>query len=154
MTKIPDPLGFFGDPALRRWIDPFPGERVAGHVDGGHTGHKFSLSEGLFQPGIGQPEHIHHNLDEVLYVLEGTIDFLLEGRRFRTGPGGFAFIARGNRHAFRNLTDAPARMLGIFSPSNMDGFFEAMDGQPMSAFPEIAGRFGIEIVGDLIEPLG
>jgi HTH-like domain len=107
------------------------------------------------------PVAIHTSENSVLrrpvesaqYVLEGQIDFLLEGKRFRCGQGGFAFIARGSPDAFRNLSNVPARMLGVFSPTAIDGSFDAMVGQPLEALPSIAQRFGIEIIGPMIEPI-
>jgi mannose-6-phosphate isomerase-like protein (cupin superfamily) len=144
---------FFRDRQSQEWLAAFPGERVSFHVDGRNTDTKFSVGEALIEPGSGQPLHIHHNIDELLYVLEGEVDFLLENERFRSGPGGFAFIAKGSPHAFRNLSNAPARMLGVFSPTGIDGFFDAMAGQPLDALPDIAQRFGIEIIGPMIEPL-
>jgi mannose-6-phosphate isomerase-like protein (cupin superfamily) len=134
------------------WFDPFPGERVALHVTGKETDGKFACGEALLEPGAGQPLHIHHNIDELLYVLAGQIDFSIQGRRFRTGPGGFVFVPQGSIHAFRNLSDTQARMLGIFSPPHLDGMFEAMLGQPLDAFPAIAAEFATEILGPLIEP--
>ena len=134
------------------WIDPFPGERVALHVTGRDTGGKFACGEALLEPGSGQPLHIHHNIDELLYVLDGEIEFALEGRRFRSWAGGFVFIPQGSVHAFRNFSGTQARMLGIFSPPHLDGMFEAMLGQPLDAFPAISAAFGCEIVGPMLEP--
>ncbi|MBL6081362.1 cupin domain-containing protein [Belnapia sp. T18] len=151
MTTTAYSNAFFRDPADHRWLSPFPGEFVAHHVNGQQTGQNFSCAEAEIEPGVGQPLHIHHTIEELLYVLEGEITFALEGRRFRSGPGGVLFIPRGSAHAFRNFGNRPARMLGVFSPSAMDGFFEAMEGQLPSALPEIARRYGIEFVGPMIE---
>ncbi len=153
MTPEKPTLGYHRDRSEYSWIDAFPGERVVLHVTGNETGGKFACGEALLEPGAGQPFHIHHNIDELLYVLDGEIDFALEGRRFRSGPGGILFIPQGSLHAFRNLSDARARMLGVFSPPHLDGMFDAMIGQPLDAFPAIAARFGTEIVGPMIEPL-
>jgi mannose-6-phosphate isomerase-like protein (cupin superfamily) len=153
MTDDPRSRSFFRDRQSHEWFAAFPGERVTFHVNGQNTDAKFSVGEALIEPGNGQPLHIHHNIDELLYVLEGEIDFLLDGKRARFGPGGFAFIARGSPHAFRNLSSTVARMLGVFSPTGIDGFFDAMAGQPLEALPDIAQRFGIEIIGPMIEPI-
>lgn len=136
-----------------RWIEPFPGECVAIHAERRDTGGRFGCGEALLRPGAGQPRHIHHGMEELLYVLAGRIDFELDGRRFRCEAGGFMFIPRGTPHSFRNLSDAPARLLGIFSPDAMEGFFDAVNRAPAEAFPEIARRHGIEIVGPMLEPL-
>lgn len=138
-----------------RWINPFPGETVAIHVDGRHTGGAFSVGEAIVEPDVGPPLHVHHNMDELLYVLEGIVDFALGEKRFRTGPGGFVLIPKGTPHAFRNFGPARARLLGVLTPSGFDGFFEAMEGRPLSEFVEIGARFGLEIVGPPLEaPLG
>jgi mannose-6-phosphate isomerase-like protein (cupin superfamily) len=152
MTNDDPSRSFFRDRQSQKWLAAFPGECVSFHVDGRNTGRKFSVGEAIIEPGSGQPLHIHHNIDEMLYVLDGEIDFVLEGQRFRSGPGGFVFIAQGSPHAFRNLTKYPARMLGVFSPTGIDGFFDATVGQPLEALPAIARRFGIEFVGPMIEP--
>jgi len=152
MTPSAIARGYYRARADNSWMDPFPGERVAFHATGRETGGKFACGEALLEPGAGQPLHIHHNIDELLYVLEGEIDFFLEGERFRSGPGGVLFIPQGNIHAFRNLGETRARMLGIFSPPHLDGMFEAMLGQPIEAFPAIAEGFGVEFVGPMIEP--
>ena len=138
--------------AESEWIMPFPGEQIAIHIDGEQTDRQFSLGEAIIDPNVGPPLHIHHNLDELLYVLEGEMDFVLEDRRFRTGPGGFVYIPKGSRHSFRNFGTTPARMLGFMTPSGMDGFFEAMQRRPASDLPDIAQAFGLEIVGPQIEP--
>lgn len=151
MTDNTRSRSFFRDRKSQEWLAAFPGERVTFHVDGQNTDTKFSVGEALIEPGNGQPLHIHHNIDELLYVLEGEIDFLLDGKRFRSGPEGFAFIAKGSPHAFRNLGNAAARMLGVFSPTGIDGIFDATVGQPLDALPDIAKRFGIEIIGPMIE---
>lgn len=135
------------------WIDPFPGERVTLHVKGADTEGRFSCGEALLAPSAGQPLHIHHGMDELLYVVEGEIDFVLEGERFRTEAGGFVFIRRGSVHGFRNLSDGSARLLGVFSPPMLDGFFQAMIDNPTAEVPKIARQFGIEFVGPMIESL-
>ena len=70
--------------------------------------------EGVVPPGGGfQVPHWHEDLDEVFYVLEGEIEFLLEGSWQRAPAGTTMFIPAGVLHAFRNASDRPARQLVI-----------------------------------------
>jgi len=70
--------------------------------------------EGEVPPGGGfQVPHWHEDLDEVFYVLEGEIEFLLEGSWQRAPAGTTMFIPAGVLHAFRNSSDRPARQLVI-----------------------------------------
>jgi hypothetical protein len=67
--------------------------------------------------------------------------------------GRIVFIAMSSPDALRNLSNVPARMFGVFGPTGIDGFFDTMVGQPLDALSDIAQRFGIEIIGPMIEPL-
>jgi mannose-6-phosphate isomerase-like protein (cupin superfamily) len=86
-----------------RWHDPFPGEKVTIRVDSREIGGHFGIGEAIVDPMIGPPMHIHRDADEVLYVLEGTVDFQCDGKRFRTGRGGLVVIPRGDGAHFSQL---------------------------------------------------
>jgi mannose-6-phosphate isomerase-like protein (cupin superfamily) len=135
----------------REWFQPLPGEQIAMRIESHHTNGAFSLTEIIVAPQAGPPLHIHHDADEVLYVLEGTVDFVCDGARFRTGPGGLAAIPRGAPHAFRNFEDAPARMIVLLTPGGFEQFMPAVNGKPESAIPELAALFRMQIVGPPID---
>jgi mannose-6-phosphate isomerase-like protein (cupin superfamily) len=135
----------------REWFEPIPGEKIAFRVEKHHTNGAFSLTEIIVAPQVGTPLHIHHDADELLYVLDGTVDFHCNGERFRTGPGGFAAIPRGAVHAFRNFENDSARMIVLLTPGGFEQFMRAINGRPMSEFAEVAARFGLEVVGPEIE---
>ena len=95
------------------------------------TGGAYSLTEHLVTPASNPPMHVQRDEDEAFYVLEGEIDFVVDGETVTATPGTFAFVARGSAHLFRVRT-ATARMLVICSgkPSdNLEEFFVAM-GEP------------------------
>jgi uncharacterized cupin superfamily protein len=72
------------------------------------------LVEGEVPPGGGfRVPHWHEDLDEVFYVLEGEIEFLLDGEWKRVTAGSTVFVPAGTVHAFRNPSDSPARQLVI-----------------------------------------
>lgn len=61
----------------------------------------------------GPPEHVHRRYDEAWYVIEGTMEFLLDGTLSRCPAGSVAFAPRGTTHSFRNTGPESARMLAI-----------------------------------------
>lgn len=86
-------------------------------VESWQTGNAFSLTEAIVGPQVGPPLHVHLDADEVIYVLEGTVDFVCENERFRTGPGGLVVIPGARGMPFETLrTRRPAR-LSCFRPA-------------------------------------
>ncbi|HEY6983987.1 cupin domain-containing protein [Reyranella sp.] len=89
-----------------------------------------SVFEETVPPGAGAPPHTHSRDDEAFYVVEGEMTFEIEGRHLplRLGAGSFVFAPRGSRHAFRNETDASARMLVMALPgAGLERMFGAFD---------------------------
>jgi hypothetical protein len=68
-------------------------------------------------------------------------------------PRVLVVIPRGTPHAFRNFSDAPAWLLGIFTPGGLERMFVAMDGRPLTDFPQVAADFLVELVGPPIRPV-
>ena len=98
------------------------------------TGGAYSLTEHLVTAASNPPMHVQRDEDEAFYVLDGEIEFEVDGQVVRAAPGTFAFVARGAAHLFRVLTPT-ARMLVICSgkPSdNLEDFFLGM-GEPATA---------------------
>ena len=48
----------------------------------------------------GPPEHLHRGWDEVFYVLDGEMTFLIDGTEHRAPAGSFVFVPRGVPHTF------------------------------------------------------
>ena len=91
----------------------------------------YSLTEHLVTAASNPPVHVQVDEDEAFYVLDGEIEFEVDGNVVNATPGTFAFVARGAAHRFCVLTET-ARMLVICSgkPShNLEHFFYAM-GEP------------------------
>ena len=62
---------------------------------GEDTGGRFALWKTTTPPGNpGPPPHIHHNEDEVFYLLEGEWELMVEGRASVVGAGTFANIPK------------------------------------------------------------
>ena len=69
----------------------------------------------VFEPGETVREHVNkENVEEVFLVLDGTVDFVLDGQHetITTGDVGLAHI--GQSHAFTNIGSERARLLSIW----------------------------------------
>lgn len=78
---------------------------------------QIGLVEGEIPPGGGfLVPHWHDDLDEVFYVLEGELEFLLGDRWVSAPTGTTVLVPAGTVHAFRNTTDRIARQLVIGPP--------------------------------------
>jgi len=125
------------------------------------TAGAYSLTEHLVTAASNPPLHVQTDEDEAFYVLDGAIEFEVDGETVVAEAGTFAFVARGAAHTFRVLTPT-ARMLVICSgktTDNLEDFFLGM-GEPATerALPEpkapdldrlmtLTARTGIELVG-------
>jgi len=56
-------------------------------------------------------------MDETIYVVEGEIEFVVDGEKFLRPAGSVAFVPRGLHHGFSNRGPAQARVLIHFNPS-------------------------------------
>jgi quercetin dioxygenase-like cupin family protein len=85
------------------------------------TDGKFFLSETTVEPGFpGPPLHFHETLQDMFYVLDGTLTLRVEDETQEAGPGTFACIPPGTRHTFSNPSEAPVTFLNF----NVPGGFE------------------------------
>ena len=107
-------------------------------------------------PGGGPPLHTHANEDEFFLVLEGEISFYIDGKVTVGRTGEAAFVPRGAAHCFKNRSNREARVLVLFTPGQIEGFFDfglAVDGVPPTEAQLIdrlidhAPRYGLEVLG-------
>jgi len=63
------------------------------------------------------PPHLHPLQDEYIYVLEGRIDLLLDGREESASAGDLVRMPRGKPHAFYNNSGQPVTALFWAAPA-------------------------------------
>jgi mannose-6-phosphate isomerase-like protein (cupin superfamily) len=120
--------------------------------DGDSTDGSFTLLEITIGPKQGPPQHVHRREDEMWYILDGSFRFVADERLFEADQGSFVFVPRGTSHCFQNLTNEPARLLVMFTPSGMERFFiEHADVPPdhmkPAAYAGIADRSWMTVTG-------
>ena len=95
-----------------------PGRTVTLKLLGHQTGNTMMLFEEVTPPGTATPLHVHHESDEVMYVLAGAFLCNAEDDTTSLGPGECAFIPRGAPHAWKNVGTEPGRVLFTYAPAN------------------------------------
>jgi quercetin dioxygenase-like cupin family protein len=119
------------------------------------TGRHFAF-EAAEPPGGGPPLHTHAVDDEYFVVLDGEFRFSIDGCVTTVTAGGSAFVPHGVPHCFKNCTTRDARMLIVFTPGQIEGFFDyglpvngqrPSDDRLIERILEMAPRFGIEVLG-------
>lgn len=130
-----------------------PGEGLDGHVfgtdmtrrvSGSDTDGAFFAVEFELAPGEEVPPHIHHNEEEVLYVVDGEVESRV-GDETRDAPAGACHtIPRGIIHGQTNHGSDPATLLVMFAPAHLEELFEQSTQVSPEEFEELAADYGME----------
>jgi mannose-6-phosphate isomerase-like protein (cupin superfamily) len=89
-------------------------------ADGDETRSQYEVSEWSLQPHTQGPGAHSHDNDDVFYVLEGTMTFLVEGKWVEAPRGSFVLVPGGMTHDFKNTSDAKATILNIGVPGGFE----------------------------------
>jgi quercetin dioxygenase-like cupin family protein len=129
-----------------------PGRSSTLKLKNGETDESVMMFEEVAPGGTVTPMHLHHDSDEIAYVLSGEITFKIGEEVTVGGPGTCAFMPRDVPHAWKSTGAETGRVLFLYTPGGAGKFFEELAGRPpvdpMSAeFGAIAERHGWEMVG-------
>ncbi|MBL8060824.1 MAG: cupin domain-containing protein [Chthonomonas sp.] len=108
-------------------------------------------------PGNGAPMHIHDEMEENCFVIEGQIKARAGDQEVECGPGDYVHIAKGVPHAWKCIGDQRCRLIWVTLPGGYEEMFTAMneavgDGEPdMGNIAEVAARFNTRFVGPMPE---
>jgi mannose-6-phosphate isomerase-like protein (cupin superfamily) len=98
-------------------------------VGGDDTAGRYTLIDMHVPPGGGPPPH-RHDFEEMFSVLDGAIAVTFRGETLTVRAGETVNVPANAPHAFRNLGEAPARLLCVCAPAGQDEFFTLV-GQPV-----------------------
>ena len=151
-----------------------PGEGEALWFNGGlgvlkatsdQTGGRLAAIELLAPKGFASPLHIHRREDEFFVVLSGEVRVQHGETVIEAVAGSLVYGPRDVAHAF-HVDSAEARLLLIFGPAGVEGFFREA-GKPAGslglpppdeqfldrqALMEIGNRYDQEFVGPPLPP--
>jgi quercetin dioxygenase-like cupin family protein len=77
---------------------------------------ELNLFEVTFGPGRGVDPHFHKGHSDSFYVLEGEVEFHVGDEVVHGTPGTYVLAPPDVVHWFRNVSDAPVRMLNLHTP--------------------------------------
>lgn len=68
-----------------------------------HEDCRIEIHESDLAPGdMPHPPH-HHPHEEMFFIRQGTLEFTIEGKSSKAGPGSVAFIASNDQHGVQNV---------------------------------------------------
>jgi oxalate decarboxylase/phosphoglucose isomerase-like protein (cupin superfamily) len=87
-----------------------------------------TFGEVVLQPGRGHDRHNHPESEEILYVLSGEGEQMLDDREvFQVTPGDAVYVPTGVFHSTRNTGWEPMRLLALYNPGGPE---KALEGLP------------------------
>lgn len=111
----------------------------------------YALAEVEVRAGLEPPPHQHEREEESFYVIEGELDFVLDGNATRASAGDFVVLPRGHVHAFQVRTER-AKLLMLVTPAGLEqAFIATSEPAPIDELPPPpAGPPPREVIENLI----
>jgi mannose-6-phosphate isomerase-like protein (cupin superfamily) len=96
-------------------------------VKSSQTNLQFSSVEAAVAPKtMGPPPHIHKDLDEICYVLEGTASIMVGDTVYEVEAGAWHMRPRGIKHTFWNAGDKSLRFLDFYFNQDFENYLEEL----------------------------
>jgi quercetin dioxygenase-like cupin family protein len=126
------------------------GPRVTIVVAGAQTGGRLAIVELCVGAGHEPPLHLHTHEDEIVYVREGRLTFVIGDDSRRVGPGTCLMLPRSIEHGYA-VESEEAVLLIVLSPAGLeDRYAEVMTGPGTTGLERLitaAAESGIAITG-------
>src|SRR5437660_2874633 len=98
-----------------------PGRSYALKLLGAATGDSIMMFEETVPAGTKSTFHLHRDSDEVAYVLEGEITFMIGDEVTVGRAGSCAFMPRGVPHAWKSSGAETGKVLFLYTPAKAGG---------------------------------
>ncbi|MBS1791851.1 MAG: cupin domain-containing protein [Acidobacteria bacterium] len=89
-------------------------------ADGEETNKRYSISEWWLEPHTQGPGAHSHEEDDIFFVIEGTMSFLIGDRWIDAPEGSFVLAPGGMTHDFENRSSARAGALNFSIPGDFE----------------------------------
>jgi quercetin dioxygenase-like cupin family protein/catechol 2,3-dioxygenase-like lactoylglutathione lyase family enzyme len=128
-----------------------PGRCFAMKLLGRETGESIMMFEETLPAGTTSLFHLHHDSDEVIWVLAGEFSFMIGDTVTVGGPGTCAFMPRDIPHAWKNTGSETGRILALYTPAAAGGLIEELaENRPIDEEeerPKFYARHRWEVLG-------
>lgn len=105
---------------------------------------------------VGPTLHIHTDLDEWFWVIDGEFKFQAGEEILRLKAGDSLFVPRNVQHAFVKTSEGPARLIVMHQPAGtMEEYFRLVSQMPDNGFESrrsLAEQHGMRFVGAPLKP--
>ena len=88
------------------------------------TGGTLAFWEFTTKKGDEPDDHTHDDVDEIFYILEGSLTIRCGGDEFKVSDGGFVYLPRNVQHGYTIHNDGPVRFLALSTPSDFGDHIE------------------------------
>lgn len=130
-------------------------------LSGDQTAGQFCLFENRSDGNTRTPIHVHAKDDETVYIVEGELTAVTDGKPRRLTAGESIFLPRGTPHQLINMSGNSCRYILIGTPALFDRFIEEgghelrsdevvrpPTPEEIERLREASGRFGITLLSD------
>lgn len=100
--------------------------RAVFKADGDETRGQYSISEWWLEPHTRGPGAHSHEEDDVFFVLEGTMSFLVGGKWIDAPKGSLVIAPGGTEHDFENRSGERAGALNFSTPGGFEPHMEGI----------------------------
>ena len=115
-------------------------------ADGDETASRYSISEWWLEPHTQGPGAHSHAEDDIFYVIEGTMSFLVGDRWIDASKGSFVLAPGGVTHDFENRSSSRAGALNLSIPGEFETNMPAIADWFIENPPK--GRLTVTRLGD------
>ena len=105
---------------------PTPGRFFDLKLVGRETDESIMMFEETLPAGVASIHHLHHDSDEVAWVIAGEFTFKIGDEVTVGGPGTCAFMPRNVPHAWKNTGTETGRVLFLYTPAAAGGLIEEL----------------------------
>jgi quercetin dioxygenase-like cupin family protein len=117
-------------------------------MDGARSAGEWWLATVRQDPGFVTPLHLHPQMAEHFYILDGALSLYLDGKWTLLEAGTLAIIPHGVAHAQANRGGSPVSTLAWGRPAGFERFFAAQQGAPnLAGVVNIVKDYDTEVLG-------